>query len=396
MSLFIRNYVDGCATCQSTKIRPQTRVPLQPNQVPTGIWKSVTMDFVTDLSPTHGHDSMFVVIDRFSKATIIAPCRKDITAEQTSKLYLEQVWWRTGLPQQVISDRGPQFASQVMKELWNKLGVKASLSTAFHPQTNGEMEHINQEIEQFFRVFCNFQQDNWAKLLPFAEFAHNIRKHSATGQSPFQVWYGFQPEFIPSVNFATHLPVVEDCLKVLDQIRCEVSAVLQVATEVMKRKGPVSASQKFKVGQQVWLEGTNVCTTHPKAKLSPQCHGPFKVLTTTSTNSQLQLSKSWHIHPVFHNSLLTPYRETSEHGPNYTWPPPDIVEGENEHYKVETILNARPTPNKRRIQYLVKWYRCLASENSWIPASDMKNTLDLVHEYHQLHPHITTPPQRRA
>ena len=150
MSLFIRNYVDGCATCQSTKIHPQIRVPLQPNQVPTSIWKSVTMDFVTDLPPTHGHDSMFIVVDCFSKATIIAPCRKDITVEQTSKLYLEQVWQRTGLPQQVISDRGPQFTSQVMKELWNKLGVKASLSTAFHPQTDGETECINQEIEQFF------------------------------------------------------------------------------------------------------------------------------------------------------------------------------------------------------------------------------------------------------
>src|SRR6267154_2305079 len=117
MSLFIRHYVDGCATCQSTKIRPQTHVPLQPNQVPTSIWKSVTMDFVTDLPPTHGYNSMFVVIDRFSKAMIIAPCQKDITAEQTSKLYLEQVWQRTRLPQQVISDCSPQFASQVMKEL---------------------------------------------------------------------------------------------------------------------------------------------------------------------------------------------------------------------------------------------------------------------------------------
>jgi hypothetical protein len=84
-----------------------------------------------------------------------------------------------------------------MKELWEKLGVKASLSTAFHPQTDGETERVNQEIEQFFRVFCNFQQNNWVDLLPFAEFAHNVRAHSATGQSPFQVWYGFQPEFIP-------------------------------------------------------------------------------------------------------------------------------------------------------------------------------------------------------
>jgi len=162
-----------------------------------------------------------------------------------------------------------------MKELWNKLGVKASLSTAFHPQTDGETERVNQEIEQFFQVFCNFQQDNWAELLPFAEFAHNVRKHSATGQSPFQVWYGFQPEFIPPVNFATHLPTVEDCLKVLDQIRHEVSATLQVATEVMKCKDQYPLLRNSKLDNKCGSR-TNVCTTHPKAKLSHDAMAPSK------------------------------------------------------------------------------------------------------------------------
>jgi transposase InsO family protein len=184
---------------------------------------------------------MFVVVDCFSKATIVSSCRKDITAEETSKLYLNIVWQRTGLPQQVISDHGPQFVSKVMRELWDKLGVKASLSIAFHPQTDREMERVNQEIEQFFCVFCNFQQDNWFDLLPFAEFAHNVHAHSATGQSPFQVWYGYQLEFIPPFNFATQIPTVEICLKILEQIRWEVTAALQVTSEVMKRKGPPAA-----------------------------------------------------------------------------------------------------------------------------------------------------------
>jgi hypothetical protein len=93
-------------------------------------------------------------------------------------------------------------------------------------------------------------------------------------------------------------------------------------------------------------------------------HGPFKIITTTATNSRLQLPKQWRIHPVFHNSLLTPYNETPEHGPNYTQPPPEIIEGEDEHYEVETILNARPTPNRRGIQYLVKWKGYPDSENT--------------------------------
>ena len=79
-----------------------------------------------------------------------------------------------GLPQHVISDRRPQFASKVMQETWNKLEVNQALSTAFHPQTNRETERVNQEIEQFLQIFCNYQQDNWANLLPFAEFTHNV------------------------------------------------------------------------------------------------------------------------------------------------------------------------------------------------------------------------------
>ena len=126
--------------CQATKIKPKTAVPLQPILPLQGIWKSIMMDFVTDLPKSQGFNSMFVVINHFSKAVIASPCKKTITAEEMALLYLEQVWKQTGLPQQVISDRGPQFTSHVTQELWKKLNVKQSLSTAFHPQTDGETE----------------------------------------------------------------------------------------------------------------------------------------------------------------------------------------------------------------------------------------------------------------
>ena len=99
LSQFTKNYVDGYATCQSTKNKPETQVPMQPSPVPAGIWKSITMNFVTDLPESRNSDSMFVVVDCFSKAIILTPCRKTITAEQTSQLYLNHVWQRTGLPQ---------------------------------------------------------------------------------------------------------------------------------------------------------------------------------------------------------------------------------------------------------------------------------------------------------
>jgi hypothetical protein len=151
MSTFVKSYVDRCATCQATKIRPKNQVPLIPNQIPTNVWGIITMDFITDLPNSQGYDSLFMVVDCLSKATIISPCTKTIRAEETSKLYMDNVWRRTGLPHQVISDRGPQFASKVMQEVWNKLGGKSTMSTAFHPQTDGETERVNQELEQYLK-----------------------------------------------------------------------------------------------------------------------------------------------------------------------------------------------------------------------------------------------------
>ena len=396
MSVFVKEFVDGCATCQSTKVLPKTKVPLKPNQIPTEVWSVITMDFVVDLPLSKGYDSLFVVVDRLSKATILAPCNKTITAEETPQLYLSHVWKRTGLPQQVISDRGPQFASKVMQEIWMKLGVKSTMSTAFHPQMDGETERINQELEQYLRIFCNFQVDDWAELIPFMEFAHNARAHSATNLSPFMVWYGYQPEFLPPLNFATNIPTVEEHLQSLDQIRNEVTAALRVAADVMKRSGPDTPSRSFKEHDLVWLEGTNIHTTHPKAKLAPRRHGPFKVISSTPTNTKLALPKSWRVHPVFHNSLLTPYKETTAHGPNFTRPPPEIVEGEDEHYEVETVLQSRPSPNRRGIQYLVKWKGYPNSENSWLPASQMKHAMELVSEFHRRFPRSPKPSDLRV
>jgi hypothetical protein len=396
MSTFVKSYVDGCSTCQATKIRPRNQVPLVPNQIPTDVWGIITMDFITDLPNSQGYDSLFVVVDRLSKATIISPCTKTITAEETSKLYMDNVWRRTGLPCQVISDRGPQFASKVMQEVWNKLGVKSTMSTAFHPQTDGETERVNQELEQYLRVFGNFQQNNWVELIPFMEFAHNAQQHSATGKSPFEIWYGFKPEFIPPVHFTTKIPTVEERLKTLDQIRSEVTAALAVAAEVMKRTWTSTATHEFKTGDLVWLEGTNVHTTHPKAKLAPRRHGPFKVLSSWGVNCKLQLPKTWRIHPVFHCSLITPYKETPAHGPNFTRPPPDIIEGEDNHYELETVLQSKVSLNRKGILYLVKWKGYPNSENSWLTASQMKHARLLVQQFHSRNPSAPKPSNVRV
>jgi transposase InsO family protein len=173
MTEFVKAYIKGCATCQTTKIRPPVKVPLKPTEIPEGPWETITMDFIMDLPTLKGYDSILTVVDCHSKAIILSPCNKTITAEQMSQLLIDNVWKRTGFPKAIISDRGPQFATQVTQELWRKLGIKQKLSTAFHPQMDGESKRVNQEIEQYLCICGNFQQNDWASLLPIIEFAHN-------------------------------------------------------------------------------------------------------------------------------------------------------------------------------------------------------------------------------
>ena len=215
---FVKKYIEGCATCQATKIRPPVKVPLKPNEIPQNIWETATMDFITDLPTSKGYDSILTIVDRHSKAIILAPCNKTITAEQTSQLLMDHMWKRTGFPNAIISDRGPQFAAQVTQELWRKLGIKQKLSTAHHPQTDGESERVNQEIEQYLRICGNFQQDDWAQLLPIIEFAHNARPHRSTHMSPFEIWYGFNPTFKPPPYLQTRIQSVDERVQYLEQI----------------------------------------------------------------------------------------------------------------------------------------------------------------------------------
>ena len=119
-----------------------------------------------------------VIVDQGSiKTGVFVPCTTSTGGEEAGALYAVEVFRRFGLPRKIISDRGLQFVSKFTRELCRLLGIEQNISTAYHPQTDGQTERVNQELEQYLRAFCNFQQDNWSSLLPYAEFAHNIRQH---------------------------------------------------------------------------------------------------------------------------------------------------------------------------------------------------------------------------
>ncbi|SJL18797.1 uncharacterized protein ARMOST_22398 [Armillaria ostoyae] len=146
----VETYIAGCEMCQRTKSSNQAKSALlHPNAVPTEPWTHISVDMVTRLPDSNGYDALLVVIDRFSKAIILVPCNKDLSAKGWVRILRDHVYARHGMPQVVISDRGPQFISKFMTELYRMLDIKQNASTAFHPQTDGQTEHINQEVKKY-------------------------------------------------------------------------------------------------------------------------------------------------------------------------------------------------------------------------------------------------------
>ena len=270
MTKFIHNYVDGCAVCQSTKnLTHKTRPPIQPLETTNIPWRFISTDFVIDLPESKGYDSINVVVDQeLSKGIIITPCKKTITAEETTTLFQNNVFNWHGLLTKIVSDRGPQFVAKFTHKLWKQLGITPALSMAYHPQTDGETERVNQEIEQFLQIFCNYHQDNWADLIPFAEFSHNSQKHSATRRSPFKVLYGFNPPYSANSALETKVPAIAERIRAIREVQEDAAASLQIAAQHAKDQDLNQKLPQWEEGTLVWLEGTHIRMTHLKFKLA--------------------------------------------------------------------------------------------------------------------------------
>src|SRR5207302_8428680 len=150
----IKSYIRNCDTCQQTKVvRHAPYGPLQPNEIPSKPWKSISMDFITDLPKSAGQDAILVVINRLTKMSHFILCRKDINVKQFALVFLKEIFRLHGLPRDIITDRGSIFTSDMWKEITNELHIERRLSTAFHPQTDGQTEHTNGILEQYLHAY---------------------------------------------------------------------------------------------------------------------------------------------------------------------------------------------------------------------------------------------------
>src|SRR5258708_9761166 len=221
--------------------------------------------------------------------------------------------------------------------------------------------------------------EDWADWLSIAPAVHNDRKNATTGLSPNQILWGGEPRLVTSESEEVKSQMVQERLATMKERRLQ--AIMAINRSSKGRDIPSS----FLVGTQVWLEGTHLRLPYQATKLPPKRYGPFEITREVSPVAyQLRLPLACTIHDVFHASLLSPYRKTNAHGPNYSRPSPDLIEGEEE-YEVERVINHRHTGRARTLQYLIKWKGYPEADNTWEPA-DQVHAPQLIKAYHRQHP----------
>lgn len=353
MTTFVKNYVSGCDTCQRMKNCPQQPYgPLLPNPVPGGPWEIITVDLITQLPESRGYTAIMVVVDRFSKRAHFFPITNEFSAKDLATLLYERVWTIHGLPKQIISDRGVQFAANLFQEWCKLLGIESSMSTAYHPQTDGQTERVNQTLEQYLRCYVDYQSDDWSDLLSAAEFAYNNFPSESTKETPFFLEYGRHPIAGPTLAKTIEKIDLNDIMWARNQAQEKAKASLLLAAERMKWYYDKGVQQvPFKIGDSVLIDTRDYQTSN--RKLTPRYEGPF---TITDKLSAVTFKVKWpanrtRTHPVFHTSKLIPYTNPIIKGQRKPPPPPDIINDEPE-YEVEQIISS--CRRNRQLQYLIR------------------------------------------
>ena len=377
----VTEYVKGCTTCQSRKNQlNKPKPPLFPITSDTydTPFTSIAMDFIVKLPLSEAYDTILMITDTFSKASIFIPCNESINAENTAKLYATYVLPHYGLPTRIISDRDPCFTSTFSRELCRTLGITQNISMAYHPPTNGQSECTNQQLEQYLRIFIDYHQQNWASLLPLAQYTLNAWPNTMTKKAPFELIMGHIPRVHQSAQ-PFKSPTVEARIQQIKQ-------ACQDAKEALKKAADLEVPTRFEpyqLGDKVWLEGRNLTTTHPMAKLAPRHYGPFLITHIIScTSYQLKLPPQWKIHNVFHATLLTPYKETALNGSRNQEPAPELIDGQPK-WEVEQILCVRRY--RHQVQYLIRWKGFSEAHDSWEPVANI-HADELIQEFYKRYP----------
>jgi len=408
MTAYIENYISSCDICQHSKLphRPPQGL-LKPLPIPKRPWSSISWDHITELPPSirspssknPPYSAILVIVCRLTKLAHFIPTRTTDNATTLAQQFIDNVYRPHGLPSDIVSDRGATFSSAWWREVTRLLGTRTNLSTAFHPQSDGQTERTNQTIEHYIRAFGDHQQSDWSTLLPLAEFAYNNSFHSAIGMSPFFATYGYHPT--ATLNSATAsiqlnsttpstIPNASKYTSTLTAIHKTASDLIAIAhkrytTHANTHRRP---HDPFAPGTLVMINRRNIKTTRPTVKFDDKLIGPFKVVRPVGSHAYRLDLGTRAIHPTFHVDLLHLYKppNTIPARPTHTKPPAEIVD--TNAFLVERILSSRI--HRKRLQYLVRWEGYSSEDDSWVPHTEFHHDDSLVLEFHTAHPTLPT------
>jgi len=313
----VGRYVKGCDLCQRMKNRIEEMAgKLKLSEVPKKLWTHLMIDFIMKLLVVAGKYVILVVCDRLSKMTHFVATTEGMSVEGLARLFRDNMWKLHELLESVVSDRSPQFAAELTKELNRMLGIEMKLSTVFHPQMDGQTEQMNQELEQYLRFFVDHRQKDWLEWLVSVEFVVNNKVHTATKVLPFMANYGRELRMGGDIRKRGKVEKVTEFVERMKKVHEEAGVALKKAQKDMKRQ--VDRGRKktkdWKKRDKVLLSTKDlVFKERPARKLVNWYVSPYKIEEVVSTNAvKLQLPTSMRIHLVVNVSWIVQYKEQVE------------------------------------------------------------------------------------
>ncbi len=388
----VKAFVKSCHTCQVAKpslVKPAG--PLQPLPVPSTKFHTIGIDQIVALpESSEGYDALLTVTDHLTKYVVLVPCKETDDAEALATRLFDKVISHFGLPVVIVSDRDSKYTSRFWKSLFVALGTKLAVSTAYHPQTDGQSERTNQTVEVMLRCLCEDYGADWADKLSRVQFAFNTSVNESTKFSPAQLLFGYQPRHIMDVFAQSHLPKFENpaATEMISQMKKELELAQKRLAEAKQRmKSYVDKTrrdERFVVGDEVLLSTVNLSFAIPR-KLKPRFVGPFKVTKVISPVAyELKLPQTLsRLHPVFHVSLLKRY--VKGFGPPPAPPPPLEVSDEFERHEVQAIIGHRRVGRRKMLEYHVLWKGYPLHEATWEPERNLDGYDLLLRAYKQTH-----------
>ena len=391
MHEYIKQYVNNCQMCIRAKKRNyKLHGVLRPLPIPEGPWQWTESDHIVKLPVSKGFDSIYVVVDRFTKMAHFIPTTERVSEEDLIDIHLKNVWKLHGLPLIHSTDRHGNFTSKYVQKMFKALGIEQRFSSAFHPQTQGQVENLNGWLETFLHMFCDHRKENWADLLHLAEFAWNNHHHSSLDMTPFYANYGMHPTMtdLPSEGQYNLPKRIQRLLESREQVKAQLLEAQERQSEVYNRSRTLEP--EFKVGDKVYLSTRNLPTDEGIKKLSDLRTGPFTIMKRIGDGAyKLKMPSSFKMNPVFNVSLLTKWQPDPIEGRAHPEPPPIIVNNKEE-YVVRKFLDSNWL--RKHFQYKVTYEGYGKEHDEWLFRDNLledlgpESLLDFEEDFFRRHP----------